>query len=65
MKILYYGGQKSGKSKLAEQQSIKLSKSKKPYYIATYNNSYNDKEMIDKITKHQQHQFIIFSKTLP
>jgi adenosylcobinamide kinase/adenosylcobinamide-phosphate guanylyltransferase len=53
MKILYYGGQKSGKSLLAEEMTIKLSKDKKPYYIATYNNIYNDKEMHQRILAHK------------
>ena len=52
MKILYFGGQKSGKSKLAEQKAISLS-SAKPYYIATYNNSYGDEEMQKRIETHQ------------
>lgn len=52
MRILYFGGQKSGKSKLAEQKAIKLSNSK-PYYIATYNNSYGDEEMQKRIDNHQ------------
>ena len=52
MKILYFGGQKSGKSRLAEQKAISLSKSK-PYYIATYDNSYGDEEMAVRIQKHQ------------
>ncbi|WP_375723888.1 bifunctional adenosylcobinamide kinase/adenosylcobinamide-phosphate guanylyltransferase [Arcobacter sp. KX21116] len=53
MKILYYGGQKSGKSKLAEVKAIELSKNKKPYYIATYDNSYGDEEMQKRVLKHQ------------
>lgn len=53
MKILYFGGQKSGKSKLAEAKSLKLSKNKKPYYIATYDNSYKDEEMQKRVLKHQ------------
>jgi adenosylcobinamide kinase / adenosylcobinamide-phosphate guanylyltransferase len=53
MKILYYGGQKSGKSRLAETKTIELSKNKKPYYIATYDNSYGDKEMQNRVLKHQ------------
>lgn len=53
MKILYYGGQKSGKSLLAEEMTIKLSKDKKPYYIATYNNIYDDKEMHQRILTHK------------
>jgi len=52
IKILYFGGQKSGKSRLAEQKAISLSKSK-PYYIATYDNSYGDEEMALRIQKHQ------------
>ena len=60
MKILYYGGQKSGKSSLAEKKTLELSQNHKPFYIATYNNSYNDKEMQERIGKHQhqrQEQF--------
>lgn len=52
MKILYFGGQKSGKSFLAEQKSLSLSDSK-PYYIATYDNSYGDNEMQQRIKSHQ------------
>jgi len=38
MKVLYFGGQKSGKSRLAEMRALSLSKNRaiKPYYIATY-----------------------------
>jgi len=53
MKILYYGGQKSGKSKLAEAKALSLTYDKKPYYIATYNNSYNDEEMQERLYTHQ------------
>lgn len=53
MKILYFGGQKSGKSKLAEAKTIELSKNKKSYYIATYDNSYGDEEMQNRVLKHQ------------
>lgn len=53
MFILYFGGQKSGKSKLAEQKTRELSKNTKPYYIATYDNSYGDSEMETRIDKHQ------------
>jgi adenosylcobinamide kinase/adenosylcobinamide-phosphate guanylyltransferase len=53
MKILYYGGQKSGKSRLAEQKAIELTYDKKPYYIATYDNSYNDVEMQERLYTHQ------------
>ena len=61
MKVLYYGGQKSGKSSLAELKALELSKDKKPYYVATYDNSYQDKEMSSRISKHQaqrKEQFI-------
>jgi len=53
MKILYYGGQKSGKSYLAEQKALSLANNTTPYYIATYDNSYNDSEMQKRIAKHQ------------
>jgi len=56
-KILYFGGQKSGKSKLAELKTLELAQSSqiqnKPYYIATYNDSYDDKEMAVRISNHQ------------
>jgi adenosylcobinamide kinase/adenosylcobinamide-phosphate guanylyltransferase len=50
-KILYFGGQKSGKSALAEEQALKFSN---PYYIATYNNSFNDLSMQKKIQLHKE-----------
>ena len=53
MKILYFGGQKSGKSRLAEIKTLELSKDTKPYYIATYDNSYGDIEMQNRVLKHQ------------
>ena len=53
MKILYYGGQKSGKSLLAEQKALSLAGDEKPYYIATYDNSYGDSEMGARIETHQ------------
>ncbi len=53
MKILYYGGQKSGKSLLAEEKTLELTYDKKPYYIATYDNSYADIEMQERIYRHQ------------
>ncbi len=52
MKILYFGGQKSGKSSLAEKKALELF-TLKPYYIATYNNSYNDSEMNLRVEKHR------------
>lgn len=65
MKILYFGGQKSGKSRLAEQKALQLSNTK-PYYIATYDNSYGDKEMGKRIKKHQnqrEEKFITIEET--
>jgi len=53
MKTLYHGGQKSGKSHLAEQKALSLSGDTPPYYIATYDNSYGDAEMQVRIGKHQ------------
>ena len=64
MKILYYGGQKSGKSSLAEKKTLELTK-KKPFYIATYNNSYGDDEMQERIGRHQHQRkesFIIIEE---
>lgn len=52
MKILYFGGQKSGKSSLAERHAKELS-AHQPYYIATYNNRYGDGEMQNRINKHR------------
>lgn len=53
MKTLYYGGQKSGKSLLAEQKALSLAGNKKPYYIATYDKSFGDDEMQERIYRHQ------------
>lgn len=53
MKVLYYGGQKSGKSTLAEEHTLTLSGDRKPYYVATYDNSYGDKEMHERLQRHQ------------
>ena len=53
MKTLYYGGQKSGKSLLAEQKTLSLAGNEKPYYIATYDNSYGDAEMLKRIEQHR------------
>lgn len=51
LKILYIGGQKSGKSFLASKKALEIA-SKKPYYLATYDNSYNDQAMQERIQKH-------------
>ena len=66
MKILYFGGQKSGKSKLAEEKALGLSYHEKPTYIATYDNSYNDKEMEQRIKQHhkqRQEDFILIEES--
>ncbi len=52
MKIFYFGGQKSGKTKAGIKKALELSKDKKPYYIATYDNSFGDESMQDRINKH-------------
>lgn len=52
MKILYFGGQKSGKSSLAEKKALELCQ--KPFYIATYDNSFADGEMQKRVNLHQQ-----------
>ena len=52
MKILYFGGQKSGKSTLAESKTLEIASSK-PYYLATYDKSFNDQEMNTRVQKHQ------------
>jgi len=54
MKILYFGGQKSGKSRLAEERTLALSLDRKPYYLATYDSSYHDVEMQRRIEQHQK-----------
>ena len=51
-KILIIGSQKSGKTVYAIKLAKKLSK--KPIYIATYDNSYNDKQMQKRIKKHKK-----------
>ena len=51
-KILYFGGQKSGKSLLSEKKTLEIAQNK-PFYIATYDNSYYDSEMKNRIEKHQ------------
>jgi len=52
-KILFFGGQNSGKSELAERKTLELS-TNKPYYIATYLDEFDDEEMKEKIKKHQK-----------
>lgn len=52
MKILYFGGQKSGKSSLAEAKTLAIA-TDKPIYLATYDNSFGDDEMGMRIDKHR------------
>ena len=52
MKIFYFGGQKSGKTSKASAKALELSKDKKPYYVATYDNSYEDEAMSERISRH-------------
>ena len=52
MKIFYFGGQKSGKTKAGIKKALELSKDEKPYYVATYDNSYGDLSMSERINKH-------------
>ena len=65
MKVLYFGGQKSGKSSLAESKTLEISSSK-AYYIATYDNSFRDSEMLQRIQKHKNQRkdnFITIEET--
>ena len=67
MKTLYYGGQKSGKSLLAEKKALHLANAKKPYYIATYDNSYGDSEMHERLARHRvqrQDDFVTMEEPL-
>lgn len=52
MKIFYFGGQKSGKTKAGIKKAFELSTTEKPYYIATYDNSFEDSYMSERINKH-------------
>ena len=52
MKVLYFGGQKSGKSTLAESKTLEIAFST-PYYIATYDRSFDDSEMNLRVQKHK------------
>ncbi len=53
MKILYFGGQKSGKTSLSIKKTLEISGEKTPFYIATYLDTYNDSEMKKRIKNHQ------------
>lgn len=52
MKTLYFGGQKSGKSSLAEAKTLAIA-TDKPIYLATYDHSFGDDEMGMRIDKHR------------
>jgi adenosylcobinamide kinase/adenosylcobinamide-phosphate guanylyltransferase len=52
MKIFYFGGQKSGKTRAGIKKSLELSENEKPYYVATYDNSFGDSSMQERIDKH-------------
>ncbi len=60
MKILYFGGQKSGKSLLAEERAKELKGNRKPVYLATYDDRFNDLEMKERIFYHQKRRGDIF-----
>ena len=59
-KILYTGGQKSGKTALALKHTVKLVKNKKPIYIATYKNNFKDKSMQKRLKAHQKERISLF-----
>ncbi|MFA7083181.1 MAG: bifunctional adenosylcobinamide kinase/adenosylcobinamide-phosphate guanylyltransferase [Arcobacteraceae bacterium] len=52
MKILYFGGQKCGKTNAGTKKTLELAKEDKPYYIATYDNTFNDTSMGERVKKH-------------
>lgn len=52
MKIFYFGGQKSGKTKAGIKKALAISTNEKPYYVATYDNSFGDDSMQNRIDKH-------------
>ena len=53
MKAFYFGGQKSGKSNAATAKVLSIA-NRKPFYVATYDNSYHDDAMQDRVDKHQR-----------
>lgn len=61
-KVLYIGGQKSGKTALALKHTLKLSKkiNKLPIYLATYKNNYNDKSMKKRLKAHRKERINFF-----
>ena len=59
MKILFIGGVKSGKSRLAETAILKHAGSIKPYYLAT--NECCDDEMTTRVSAHKQQRKSAFA----
>lgn len=59
-KVLYLGGQKSGKTLLALKHTLKLSNNSMPKYIATYKNDFKDKFMKKKLKNHQKERLNLF-----
>ena len=53
MKILVYGKANSGKSKIAEEMTLKIAR-KKPIYVATYLDNFGDLQMKQKIEIHKR-----------
>jgi len=59
-KILFTGGQKSGKTAIALKQTLKLSNDRLPYYVATYKNSFDDKSMQERLRAHKKQRKNLF-----
>jgi adenosylcobinamide kinase/adenosylcobinamide-phosphate guanylyltransferase len=55
--VLFYGGQKSGKSRFALEYLLKFKGAKKKF-VATYDNSYNDEQMKKRVKKHQKERHL-------
>lgn len=53
-KVFYFGGQKCGKTAAAITKTRELSLDKKPIYVATYLDTYNDAEMNERICNHKK-----------
>ncbi len=53
-KVFYFGGQKCGKTTAAITKTRELSLDKKPIYVATYLDTYNDAEMKERICNHKK-----------
>ena len=51
-KIFYFGGQKSGKTKAGSKKALELAQDSKPYYVATYDNTFGDVSMNERINRH-------------